>query len=253
MKSFSEYLEEALFVYPKRFKTYRRWAGKSALKFLFADLFRSCRRTEAVVGGQKLILRTFSSDLHVAADVFSKLEFKDVHLENPKHIIDAGANIGATSIYFSIKYPKAIIYAIEPELDTFDILSRNCQNFPNIVPINAALVGKDRVAKLYGTGGGFWGYSLLPLGGNSIEIQGVSINTLIEKYEIPRLDLLKMDIEGGEEEIMGCPEKWIQKTQSILIEIHDGVTAGASRSFYLATRDWSRFTKMGEKIFASKV
>lgn len=252
MKSIYEYLEEALFVYPKRFKTYKRWVGKSALKFIVNDLFRNISRVEVIVGRQKLTLRTCSSDLHVAADVFSKHEFKDIHLENPRHIIDAGANIGATSIYFSLKFPEAVIYAIEPEPDTFNILLSNCKHFKNIIPINAALVAEDRVTKLYGSGGGFWGYSLLPMGGKFIEIQGVSINTLIEKYRIPKIDLLKMDIEGGEEEIMSYPENWIQKTQNILIEIHDGITAGASRSFYLATSDWISFRKLGEKIFASK-
>lgn len=109
------------------------------------------------------------------------------------------------------------------------------------------------MTKLYGSGGSYWGYSLLPSEEKSIEIQGVSINTLIEKYQIAEIDLLKMDIEGGEEEIMSHPENWIQKTQSILIELHDQRESVASRSFYVATKDWSKFIKIGEKIFAQKV
>ena len=41
--------------------------------------------------------------------------------------IDAGANIGLTSIYFANKFPNAKIVALEPEIDNYIILQKNIQ------------------------------------------------------------------------------------------------------------------------------
>ena len=42
--------------------------------------------------------------------------------ENPV-IIDAGANIGDSMIYFKYLYPQATIYSFEPDVATFAYLS----------------------------------------------------------------------------------------------------------------------------------
>ena len=41
---------------------------------------------------------------------------------NPSTIIDGGANIGLTSVFFANRYPKAEIVAVEPEEGNFEML-----------------------------------------------------------------------------------------------------------------------------------
>src|ERR1019366_10431333 len=42
-------------------------------------------------------------------------------------IVDCGANIGASVLWFSARYPEAHIVAVEPAPDNFALLRRNCR------------------------------------------------------------------------------------------------------------------------------
>ena len=41
-------------------------------------------------------------------------------------IVDCGANIGASALWFSARYPEAHIVAVEPAPDNFELLRKNC-------------------------------------------------------------------------------------------------------------------------------
>jgi FkbM family methyltransferase len=50
----------------------------------------------------------------------------DIHFPfEIKNIIDAGANIGLASVYFSQRFVNSTIVAIEPSKENFEILSKN--------------------------------------------------------------------------------------------------------------------------------
>ena len=57
-------------------------------------------------------------------------------------IVDAGANIGASSVYFAYSFPEARVVAIEPEQSNFD-LQANSQGM-SIDPIRCALAADPR-------------------------------------------------------------------------------------------------------------
>src|SRR5438128_1024549 len=62
-----------------------------------------------------LTIRPSTSDLRVVLKVLADHEYTTPLPINPKLIIDAGANIGISALYFANRYPNARIYAIEPE------------------------------------------------------------------------------------------------------------------------------------------
>jgi hypothetical protein len=86
-----------------------------------------------------LFLRRKTSDIGTYWDIFFKNEYNFVACREPETIIDAGANIGLTSVYFANKFPRSKIIAIEPENGNFEVLLMNVKNYPNIIPVNAAL------------------------------------------------------------------------------------------------------------------
>src|SRR5262249_38026614 len=53
-------------------------------------------------------------------------------------IVDAGAHIGISTVFFALMFPTALVIAIEPEGSNFDLLSKNTQGL-NIRCIQAAL------------------------------------------------------------------------------------------------------------------
>jgi hypothetical protein len=58
---------------------------------------------------------------------------------NPQVIIDAGANIGFASLFFKLKFPNAMIYALEIEEENFKMMHQNLKGFSNIELLNEGL------------------------------------------------------------------------------------------------------------------
>ena len=69
-------------------------------------------------------------------------------------IIDAGANVGMSAVYFSLRYLRTTAIAIEPEPTNFAVLEENAKLFSKIVPMHAALWNHEAIVKLQDTGGG---------------------------------------------------------------------------------------------------
>lgn len=103
-------------------------------------------------------LRVPSSDIPTYEQVFINQDYDFLVETPPKVIVDAGANIGLASVYFANKYPEAMIIAIEPGNDNFEVLKRNVEPYRNIIPVHSALWSKNGVINLVDPGLGSWGF-----------------------------------------------------------------------------------------------
>src|SRR3970040_2053414 len=73
----------------------------------------------------------------------------------PSVIIDGGANIGLTTIFYKQKFPNAKIITVEPDKSNFEALERNLKFYSNVFNINAGLWYKNSFIKIvdkYGFG-----------------------------------------------------------------------------------------------------
>lgn len=87
----------------------------------------------------RLFLRTNTTDAPTFSQIFIQ---KDYDLQmgiKPKLIIDGGANVGYASVWFTNKFSKAKIFAVEPEDENFKILKSNTKNYANVKLIKAGL------------------------------------------------------------------------------------------------------------------
>jgi FkbM family methyltransferase len=243
--------EEILFLLPRRFKRYRAWLGTLvAAKIVFLEIRRKRTYLDLIFDDQPIRVRTCTTDLEVAAHAFLRREFEQLPLNNPLTIIDAGANIGASSISFAKRFPQARVIAIEPDPETYALLVENCRSYKNINPIHAALCAQDGPVTLYGELGKEWAFTITKERGNiKVTVPGLTLDTLMQEKGIQHVDFLKLDIEGSEREVMANSGKWIDRVGAISAELHDGAALGASRAFYLATANWTVLKKFGEKIF----
>lgn len=137
-----------------------------------------------------------------------------------KSIIDAGAYIGDSAIILS-KYTNEKVYAFEPVLENYDSLLQNIQlnNLKNIVPIKKGL----------GSGNVSANISLADMGSTLKETpQHNKELSEQEKIEIVKLDdyvnennlkvgLIKVDIEGFEQEFLKGAENTIKTQKPILL------------------------------------
>ena len=209
------------------------------------------------IKGYQLHVRTNTPDLNVAISCLYENEYNHIRLSAPKTIVDAGANIGTSSIFFAIKYPGARVFAIEPEAGNFELLKKNTKNYDNIVPIRAAIWGENCTRTIQNRFTGHWGYTVSEtknkIKSTGQEINCVTMNSLRTEYGIDSIDLLKMDIEGGEKVVLENAQSWIDCVDTITVELHERICMGCDRAFYLATKDFVRFEKQGEKVTAYRI
>jgi FkbM family methyltransferase len=196
-------------------------------------------------------VRTGTSDLACIEQVFVHRQYESPYALNPKVIVDAGANIGAASLYFSQIYPEAKIYAIEPEPSNFALLRRNCEGLGNILCLHAALWPVATVLAFVDPAARKWAMSLRQASAGEEGIGSITIPQLIDRYAIKNIDILKVDIEGGERELFGAgADKWLDHVDTIIIELHDWFKSGCAQSFYksLYGRNFTQEIR-GENIF----
>jgi FkbM family methyltransferase len=135
-----------------------------------------------------------------------------------KCIVDCGANIGIASLFFASRYPNATIYSIEPHHDNFALLQKNVRKEPRIVPINAAVTDVSTKFVHISTDRPTWGNVINGSGAGS-EVSGITISEILEKYGLTKVDLLKIDIEGGEKVIFKHGE-FLSRIGFGVIELH---------------------------------
>ncbi len=142
-------------------------------------------------------------DLGTLNDIFVKEEYGFKYLGNPKVIIDLGANIGDTAIFYSILYPQAKIFAVEPNPHIHEKLAMNVKDFPNIKICKCAISDTTGKIKL-NLGDSHLGSSInaREQNKNSVEVDVYSLEDFCKMEGTEKVDILKFDIEGAEEYLL---------------------------------------------------
>jgi FkbM family methyltransferase len=154
-----------------------------------------------------------------SSDIFATYE-KIVASGNAPLIVDCGANIGLSSVYFSEKFPRAKIVALEPEANNYALAQRNCPA-ENVEFLLSAIASDDTTGELIDPGLGGWGFRVRRR--NDGPIQMISINSLLNnpKYRECEPLIVKIDIEGFEKELFSKNTEWVDKFPLLVIELHD--------------------------------
>lgn len=136
--------------------------------------------------------------------------------ENPV-IIDCGANIGISILYFSSEIPSASIYAFEADPNVFEILSRNIKkNNSNAILIQKAVwTSNDETLKFGGIGGDA---GSLYATENIIEVKSIRLKDFIESFK--EIEILKIDIEGAEIDVIKDCANSLAHINKVFIEYH---------------------------------
>lgn len=138
-------------------------------------------------------------------------------------VVDIGANIADSSIFFAVKGASKII-SLEPYKYSYEMGLYNIElnNLENVISFINAAYGKDGYIEIEDKVSNI-GSELKPFNGG-IKIPIMSIDTIINKYigvTFERL-LLKMDCEGCEYNLLEEKNEVIKKFDKILIEYHYG-------------------------------
>jgi len=163
-------------------------------------------------------------------DISSEYE-RIVALGRTPLIIDCGANIGASPIWFTRLFPKAQVFALEPEEHNYEILSQNCQRYPRIASERAAVSCIDEMIYIEDPGKGDWGFRTTNSpDASKASAPAYSIESIAKRFSKAELFLVKIDIEGGEARLFEDNNEWVERAMVIIIELHDWLLPGTANS-----------------------
>jgi FkbM family methyltransferase len=167
-------------------------------------------------------------------DLFN-IFLKDVYRVLPiqgKVVLDVGANIGDSSIYFALRGAAKVI-ALEPFPHNYEMAKKNIalNYFTDKISVilagcshNAGYITISDVAK-----SGIESHTHDDAGYKStqrVNVPSVTLQNILKEYDIEdRETILKMDCEGCEyDTILSATETVLRQFSHMLIEYHDGYT-----------------------------
>lgn len=230
---------------------------KGVIAFCFAKLFRAKLVLTARIEGIKypVYVRIPTTDVSVLRQVLIERHYEFTLDPLPRTVIDAGANIGLSAVYFANRFPGAKIVAIEPEESNYKLLIRNIANYPNITPIRAALWKSNGVVSLVDPGAGSHGFQTAEKASDSGNqgdlVPATTVEQLMSHFGWSSVDLLKVDIEGSEKQVFECSRGWIDQVQVVMAELHDHLQDGCTTAFEAATSGFQGQASRGETIMVS--
>jgi FkbM family methyltransferase len=224
-------------------------------------------------GGQwrRIELRPETSDLEVFNQIFVYEDYRFSRIGRWKDVqkayreilsqgrrplvLDCGANIGLSSLYFKELFPESSVWALEPDVENFRMMLKNCGD-RDIRAIHGAVSNKDGFVRLVHGSMGNWGIRTeIQASGRADSVPCFSPVGLVKqagRSENASPFLIKIDIEGHERQLFSSGTKWLGLFKVVVIELHDWLFPGASnsRSFLreIAKRNFD-FIYIGENVF----
>lgn len=142
---------------------------------------------------------------------------------------DIGANIGIYSLYFATLYPNGKCYAFEPDINNWNSLctNTNLNGYTHLKPINVAIHNKCGVLtfKSIKNEAGSAGGELMPYNNLTDNLHSVisalTVDIIFYSNLIPHANHIKIDVDGGEQQIIEGMTLALQNPalKTILIEI----------------------------------
>lgn len=169
-----------------------------------------------------------SSDINVFRQVFLDDEYSSArNIPSPSLILDLGANVGYSSIYFLSLFPTATVVAVEPDPANFEMCLRNLAPYGDRakVILGAVWSKRSRLVLSRESFGDGREWSVQVRESNSEEeagtVDGWDVPSLLQLAGKNHVDLLKVDIERSELEVFGGnPSPWLREVGNICIELH---------------------------------
>lgn len=136
------------------------------------------------------------------------------------HILDIGAHVGYFSRIFSrLTGPEGVVYCLEADPENFSLLKRNTRRYPNVRLFQSAAAEHTGTIDFYHLESSTGCHSLIEpeSSARKITVDAVSVDDLLARKEIARVDLIKIDIEGGEPLAMRGMQKLLTESRTIKV------------------------------------
>jgi FkbM family methyltransferase len=163
--------------------------------------------------------------------IFEREQYRFDYRGDAPRILDCGAHIGLSVLYFKRRFPRARITAFEPNPDTFALLVRNVHGngFTDVELVNAAVAEQAGVIGFHiarDPCSWHWGDAAVKNlwfsedSWQTIHVPAVSLAA----YLVEPIDYLKLDIEGLETRVLTACASVLPFVQRMIVEFHGSRT-----------------------------
>lgn len=167
-------------------------------------------------------------------------------------VIDIGAHIGYyTLLAANLVGEKGRVFAFEPGSGNYSLLVRNIEvnEYENVIPLNKAVSNKSGTAKLFLCSDNKGDHRLWPSCEDRewVEVEIISLDKFFESYDT-KIDVIKMDIQGGEMAALQGMDKLIMRNLNLKI-ITEFWPSGIEETGFLATEFLNKLIKYDFKLY----
>jgi FkbM family methyltransferase len=197
-----------IYEFLKRYKTFKNW-------WRFVPPFNRQRFNVVAQlrNGPKILIKDLRSvDYATVVAIGGGDSYHLSEIKNPSVIVDVGAHIGIFSLIVAQHFPKATVYAIEPDPNNYEQLLQNIilNKLSNIIPLKVAVSADYGSTTLFQSQSSV-SHSIVESVGEGVPIKVETIP--LSKFT--KIDALKFDAEGAEYLIKDIPA-----VAYIAIEVH---------------------------------
>jgi FkbM family methyltransferase len=180
-------------------------------------------RYPAPIGRVRLHLRSNNgADAFTHSEVFEHQYYRLPLRFPPATILDLGANIGLSTIYFARQYPGSRLACVEPVPENVRLLIRNLKdNAVEAEVIAAAIDSKDGMVAME-RGAADYGHKIAATTPSAVwfNVASVSVPSIQRRLGWARVGLLKIDIEGHESVLLSQACEWLADVDTLCVEYH---------------------------------
>lgn len=154
-------------------------------------------------------------------EIFERQIFKFNAKTSTPTIIDCGANVGLSILYFKFIFPDSHIIAFEPDKDIFTVLKNNVERFnlSKVKLLNKAVWSKETTLNFIPDGADSGRVAITEKSPKSFKVPTATLSD----YITPKIDLLKLDVEGAETEVLVECQNKLENVENLFVEYHSFV------------------------------
>lgn len=199
--------------------------------FATEKLRRKSRYTHTTTNilGKEIELVDSASFLFMYKEIFEQQIYKFRAKNSEPFIIDCGANIGLSVLYFKTLYPKSQVVAFEPDIKVFKVLKSNIERFSlsGVNLINKAVWTSETNLEFMSDGSDGGRVIQLEQDKEKYQVKTVRLRDYLSKP----VDFLKLDIEGSETEVIKDCQDLLANVDNLFVEYHS--FANEPQSIYI--------------------
>lgn len=171
----------------------------------------------ATVAGHRVAFSNAIGFLHSVREIFVEEVYAFETTTARPRIIDAGANIGLSVLFFKRRFPNSVITAYEPDAKICGLLHTNVAGLNDVdVHQSAAWIADTELT--FFSEGSLAGSSEVDMGPGGQSVQ-VKAERLKDRLHVP-VDFLKIDVEGAENAIIFDIEDALSNVENLFFEYH---------------------------------